>query len=118
MVINFFIDSDIVKLYCIHGIPLYGSVMHILCWYYDYLLFIAYIWIDKIYDSDDLPLTQMVLQQNIEVNNEGEDAEDKEYYENYKEMYDEVAKNLIKFVSVSLISTLCFFCAYEEGRKR
>ena len=57
MVRNVLRDSDIVKFYCIHGIPLYGSVMHILCWYYDYLLFIAYIWIDKIYDSDDLRTT-------------------------------------------------------------
>ena len=46
--------------------------------------FIAYIWIDKIYDSDDLPLTQMVLQRTTGLNAEDEDAEDEEGDENYK----------------------------------
>ena len=66
-----------------------GYVMLILCWCYDYLLIFTYIWIDKSYDSDDLPLTQMVLQRNTGVNIEDEDMEDKEDDENYKETSNE-----------------------------
>ena len=70
MVRNVLRYSDLVKLYCIHVIPLYGSIMLILRWCYDYIFFIVYIWIYNSYDSDDLQLTQMVLQRNTEVNNE------------------------------------------------
>ena len=37
-------------------------------WCYDYIFFLSYIWIDKSYDSDDMPLTQMFLKINSEVN--------------------------------------------------
>ena len=57
--------------------------MLILLWCYDYLLILSYIWIDKSYDSDDKPLTQMVLQRNSEVNDEGKNVEDKEDYANF-----------------------------------
>ena len=70
--------SDIVKLHCIHIIPLYASVILILFWWYAYLLFLAYTWIDKSYDSDDLLLNQMAIQRNTEVNDEGGNAEDEE----------------------------------------
>ena len=76
IVVNFLRDDDVVLLYCNHVIPFCGYVMIILFWCYDYLLFLAYIWIDKIYDSDDLPLTQMVLQSDTGVNTEDEAAED------------------------------------------
>ena len=78
MVINVRKYSDIVKLHCIHVIPLYASVILILRWWYAYILFISCIWIDKSYDSDDLPLTQIVIQRNTEVNDEDENAEDEE----------------------------------------
>ena len=42
------------------------------------------IWIDNIYDSDDLSLTQMILQCTTGVNTEDEDLEDEENDENYK----------------------------------
>ena len=47
-------------------------------------MFISYIWIDKIYNSDDLPLTQMLLQRTNGVNSEDEDAEDDDDDENNK----------------------------------
>ena len=51
---------------------LYGSIMIILCLCYDYICFIAYIRIYKSYDRDDMPLNQMVLKHNSEVNDEDE----------------------------------------------
>ena len=65
--------------------PLYGSVMLILRWRYDYIFFFAYIWIDKSYDSDDLPLTQMVLQRNSEVNDGDKIPEDEEDDASFRE---------------------------------
>ena len=91
MVRNIFRDSDIVKFYFIRVILLYGSVMLILSWCYDYFFYITYIWIDKNYDSDDLPLIQMVLQRNSEVNDENEDVEDEEDGANFAEISDEGA---------------------------
>ena len=43
MVRNVLRDNYVVKLYCNRVITFYGSVMLILCWCYDYLLFLAYI---------------------------------------------------------------------------
>ena len=88
---NVFRDSDTIKLYCIHVIPLYGSVIIILRWCYDYIFFLVYIWIDKSYDSDDLTLTQMVLQRITEVNYEDENMEDEEDNANFVEMSDKGA---------------------------
>ena len=65
--------------------------MIILRWCCDYLFNLTYIWIDKSYDSDDLPLAQMVLQHNSEVNDEDENAEDEEDDVNFAEMSDEGA---------------------------
>ena len=48
-------------------------------------MFIEYIWINKIYDSDDVPLTQIVLQRTTGVNTEDKDAEDDEDEENDKD---------------------------------
>ena len=73
---NIFRDSGIVKLYFIHVILLYGFVVLILRWWCDYIFLIAYIWIYKSYDSDDMSLTQMVLKSNSEVNDEDEILED------------------------------------------
>ena len=56
-------------------------------WCYDYLFFLAYIWIDKSYDSDYLPVTQMLIHPNTGVNTEEEDAEDEEDNENDEEIY-------------------------------
>ena len=86
MVINFLRYINIVKLYYIHVIPLYGSVMLILRWCYEYIFFLAYIWIYKRYDSDDLPLIQIVIQHNTEVDDEDENAEDGEYNTNFVEV--------------------------------
>ena len=86
MVKNIFRDSDIVNLYYIHVIPYYGSVMLILRWCYDYLFFVEYIWIYKGYDSDEMPLTQMFLQRNLELNDEDENKEDEEDNAKYVEM--------------------------------
>ena len=86
---NIFRDSDIVNLYYIHVIPYYGSGMLILRWCYDYLFFVEYIWIYKGYDSDEMPLTQMFLQRNTEVNDEEENAEYKEDDANFLGMSDE-----------------------------
>ena len=105
MVINIFRYSDIVKFYCIHVIPLYGSGMIILRWWYDYIFFLVYVWIYKSYDIDDLPLTQMVLQINSEVNDEDENAEDEEGDEIFVEMSDEGA-NVSKFLFVIDITSL------------
>ena len=80
--------SNLVKFYCIHVIPLYGSVMLILRWWYDYLFFLAYIWIENSSDSDDLLLTQMVIQCNTEVNDEGENVEDEEDDASFVEISD------------------------------
>ena len=91
MVRNVLRDSDIVKLYCIHVIPLYGHVTLIFLWFYYFILFFGYKWIDNSYDIDDLPLTQMVLQINSEVNDEDENAEDEEGDEIFVEMSDEGA---------------------------
>ena len=45
-------------------------------------MFIAYILIDKIYDSDNLPLTQMLIQRTTGINTEEEDVEEEnESYE-------------------------------------
>ena len=85
---NIFRDSDIVNLYYINVIPFYGSVMLILCWCYDYVFFVEYIWIYKGYDSDEMPLTQMFLQRNLELNDEDENAEDKEDNANFVEIFD------------------------------
>ena len=91
MVRNLIRCSDLAKLYCVHVIPLYSSVMLILRWCYNYifLLIYIYIWIDKSYGSDDLPLTQMFLQRNTEVNDEEENAEYKEDDANFLGMSDE-----------------------------
>ena len=88
MVRNVLSDSELVKLYCTHVIPLYGSVMLILRWWYDYLFFLAYIWIENSSDSDDLLLTQMVIQCNTEVNDEGENVEDEEDDASFVEISD------------------------------
>ena len=69
----------------------YGSVMLILRWWGDYLFCLKYIWIDKIYDSDDMPPTQMVLQNNSEVNDEDKNAEDEEDNSSSEEMSNEGA---------------------------
>ena len=106
MVINVLRDSDIVKLYCIHFINLYGSVMFLLRWCCSYIFFLAYTWIDKSYDSDDLQLTQMVLKRISGVNYEDENAEDEEDDENYAEMSDEIS-NEGKFLFVIDITSLC-----------
>ena len=37
-------------------------------------MFLAYIWTEKIYDSDDQPLNQMVLQRTTGVNIEDKDT--------------------------------------------
>ena len=91
MVINIFRDSDIVKFYYIQVITLYGSVMIILRWCCDYLLNLTYTWIDKSYDSDDLPLIWMILQRNSEVNDKDKNTEDEEENANFAEMSDEGA---------------------------
>ena len=91
MVRNVLSDSELVKLYCTHVIPLYGSVMLILRWLYDYLFFLEYIWIYKSYDSDDLLLNQMILQLNSEVNDEDKNAEDEEDNASSEEMSNEGA---------------------------
>ena len=88
-------DNHVSKLYCNCAIPFYGSFMLILWWCYNYLLFLAYIWIDKIYDSDELPLTQMVLQITTGVNTEDKYVENEEDDENYKDMSNEVANKCI-----------------------
>ena len=79
---NILRDNDIVKLYFNRVIPFYGYVMLILCWCYDF--FLLYIRIGNIYDSDDLPLTQMVLYRTTGVNTEDEDGGDVEDNENYR----------------------------------
>ena len=56
----------------------YADFMFVLCWWYYYVLFIAYIWIDKIYDIYDIPLSQMVIQCTAGVNTKDEDVEDDE----------------------------------------
>ena len=81
--------SDILKLYCIHVITLYGSVMIILRWCCDYLLNLTYTWINKSYDSDDLPLIQMVIQSNSEINDEGKNVDNEEDDANFAEVSDE-----------------------------
>ena len=58
------------------------------------------------YDSDDLPLTQMVCKRNSEVNDEDENAEDEEDDENYVVMSDE-GSNEGKFLFVIDITSLC-----------
>ena len=103
---NVLIDSDLVKLYCIHVIPLYGSVMIILLWWYYYYFFIEYIRIDNIYNSDDLPLTQRVINCNTGVNTKDKDAEDEEDDENYVEMPNE-GENEGKILFVIDITSLC-----------
>ena len=65
--------------------------MIILRWCCDYLLNLTYTWIDKSYDSDDMPLTQIFLQHNSEVNDEDENAEDEEDDAKVSEIYDEGA---------------------------
>ena len=91
-------------MYCIHVIILYGSVIIILSWCYDYLFCLTYIWIDKNYDSDDLPLIQMVLQRNSEVNDENEDVEDEEDNANFAEMSDEGANEGTFLFVVNIIA--------------
>ena len=98
-------DSDIVKLYCINVILLYGSVMIILRWCCDYLFNLTYTWIDKSYDGDDLPLIQMVLQRDSEVNDEDKNAEDEEDDVKFSEMSDEGA-NEATFLFVIDITSL------------
>ena len=110
MVRNVLRYSDIVHLYCIHVIPFYGSAVLILRLCYDYLFFLSYLRIDKIYDSDDLPLTQMVLQRNTEVNDEDENAEDEEDNENSAEISDEVTNEgtfCLSLISNPYVRLLC-----------
>ena len=76
----------VVMFYCNNMIPFNTYVKIILCWCYDYVMFLKYIWIEKINDSDDLPLTQMVLQRTTGVSSEDKDAEDDEYDEKNEEM--------------------------------
>ena len=79
--------------------------MLILCWWYDDLLYITYTWKEKIYDSDDLPLTQMVIKHNSEVNDADKNAEDEEDDANFSEMSDE-GSNEGKFLFVVDIESL------------
>ena len=69
-----------------------------LFWANDMIIFFSciYIWIENIYDSDDQPLTQMILQRTTRVNTEDEDAKDEEDDENYKKMSNEGA-NEVRF---------------------
>ena len=64
MVRNLFRYSDIVKFYFILVILLYEYAMLILRWCGDYPFCLKHTGIEKSYDSDDLPMNQMVLQQN------------------------------------------------------
>ena len=82
MVRNILRDNDVFKLYCTRAIFVCAYVMIILFVCYYYVMFIAYILIDKIYDSDNLPLTQMLIQRTTGINTEEEDVEEEnESYE-------------------------------------
>ena len=78
MVRNVLRNDDTVMFYYTYIIPFYAYVMLILWWCYDYVMFLAYILIEKICDNDLLPLTQMVLQSNTGVNSEDNYLEDDE----------------------------------------
>ena len=76
-------------------------------------MFLAYVWIDKIYYSDDLPLTQMVLQRTTGVNTEVKDAEYDEDDENYGEMSNE-GENKVMYFFVIDITCLCYASMWKN----
>ena len=84
MVKNVLRVSDIVNLLylCYTFVWLCYAYFTLMLW----IFFLAYIWVYKSYDSDDLPLTQMAVQKNTRVNTEDEDAEHEENDENYEWM--------------------------------
>ena len=74
-------------------------------------MFLARIWIDKIYYSDDVLLTQIVLQRTKGVNSEEEDAKDEKGDKSYEDNITGKHKVISKNESVGMAEDL-----YDEER--
>ena len=82
----------------------YASVMLLICWCYCFIMLILYLhYKDKGYNSNDIPLTQVVLKRKSELNEEDEISEDEqEEDEEYIRETDDVGMCIIVwFVSYS-----------------